>query len=130
MKPLVSITGHISVFYEMMQAVQEWTVANGTSCATDPMPASFLSTVLIFFYPEPPLCRTGVDAAASRQFIAAFYSSMAQNAERSPEAFGGTPSLYHSVIMSSMHSLLACIVKDCCHCHIPNRFLSVSLHQR
>lgn len=31
----------------------------------------------------------GVDGTAARQFIAAFYSSMAQNAERSTEAFGG-----------------------------------------
>lgn len=31
MKPLVSITGHISHFYEIMQVAQSWSVENGMS---------------------------------------------------------------------------------------------------
>jgi hypothetical protein len=33
MKPLVSITGHISAFYEIMNVAQTWAVRNGQSCA-------------------------------------------------------------------------------------------------
>lgn len=58
MKPLVSVTGHISHFFEIMQCVQSWAVDNG------------------------------VDGDAARQFISAFYSSMAQNGARSTESFG------------------------------------------
>lgn len=81
MKPLVSITGHISHFYEMMQVAQGWAVSNGTAvvCLSDCCDL-FVNTLTII---------SGVDGAAARQFIAAFYSSMAQNAERSSESFGG-----------------------------------------
>ncbi|KAJ1430101.1 hypothetical protein B484DRAFT_449042 [Ochromonadaceae sp. CCMP2298] len=55
MKPMVSLTGHISSFFELMNATQDFIVENG------------------------------VDPVTARQFVTAFYSSCASGAEMSTE---------------------------------------------
>eukprot|EP01035_Chromulina_nebulosa_P021686 gene21686-28064_t len=57
MKTFVSITGHISPFYELMNVIQQWAVANNVSSET------------------------------SRKFIASFYSSLSIGAELSTDSF-------------------------------------------
>eukprot|EP01038_Epipyxis_sp_PR26KG_P009670 gene9670-13020_t len=57
MKPLISVTGHISSFYELMRITQDWTIKNG------------------------------VDPVQSKQFVSSFYSSLAQGAELSSDSF-------------------------------------------
>lgn len=57
MKPLVSITGHISAFYELMSVAETWAVSNG------------------------------VGDEAARRFISSFYCSLALSADTSNEAF-------------------------------------------
>jgi len=55
MKPMISITGHISSFYELMNTSQQFVESHG------------------------------VDTVTARKFVTSFYSSLAQGAERSSE---------------------------------------------
>jgi len=56
MKPMISITGHISSFYELMNTSQHFVESHG------------------------------VDAVTARKFVTSFYSSLAQGSERSLES--------------------------------------------
>ena len=56
MKPMISITGHISSFYELMNTSQHFVESHG------------------------------VDAVTARKFVTSFYSSLAQGSERSSES--------------------------------------------
>lgn len=58
MKPMVSITGHISSFFELMKTTQDF------------------------------LVESGVDSALARQYVTSFYSSLALGAEISHEGLG------------------------------------------
>lgn len=57
MKPLVSITGHIATFYELMRVTQMWAVNHG------------------------------VNENSARKFASSFYSSLALGAHESPDSF-------------------------------------------
>jgi len=57
MKPMISLTGHISSFYELMRVTQSW------------------------------MANRGVQEDTAQQFIASFYSSMASAAELSEHSF-------------------------------------------
>jgi pyrroline-5-carboxylate reductase len=57
MKPMISLTGHISSFYELMKVSQDWQVEHG------------------------------VDPATAKQFVGSFYSSLAAVANSSEESF-------------------------------------------
>lgn len=57
MKTIVSITGHISPFFELMRVTQQWAVSNGAS------------------------------EELTRKFISSFYSSLAQAADLSTDSF-------------------------------------------
>ena len=56
MKPMISITGHISSFFELMNTSQQFIESHG------------------------------IDKVTARQFVTSFYSSLAQGAERSSES--------------------------------------------
>lgn len=56
MKPMISITGHISSFYELMNTSQHFVESHG------------------------------VDAVTARKFVTSFYSSLAQGSEQSSES--------------------------------------------
>jgi pyrroline-5-carboxylate reductase len=51
MKPMVSLTGHISSFFELMNATQDFIVENGTYCAL----CCFLMYISTLGYTTPPL---------------------------------------------------------------------------
>ena len=57
MKPLVSITGHIATFYQLMKCDQDWAMSNGVS------------------------------EASARKFTSSFYSSLAQGADSCTDSF-------------------------------------------
>lgn len=57
MKPMISLTGHISSFFELMRVTQDWQVDHG------------------------------VDAATAKDFVTSFYSSCAQAAVLSEDSF-------------------------------------------
>jgi len=57
MKPMISLTGHISSFFELLRVSQDWTVENG------------------------------VDADTAKDFVSSFYSSCAQAATTSEDSF-------------------------------------------
>mmetsp|Transcript_11312 Transcript_11312/g.10951 ORF Transcript_11312/g.10951 Transcript_11312/m.10951 type:complete len:292 (+) Transcript_11312:83-958(+) len=57
MTPLVSLTGHISPFFELMRVTQDWAVKNG------------------------------VDVSTARSYVSSFYSSLAASTDISNESF-------------------------------------------
>jgi pyrroline-5-carboxylate reductase len=57
MKPMISLTGHISSFFELLRVTQDWTIGQG------------------------------VDADTAKEFVSSFYSSCAQAASTSEDSF-------------------------------------------
>ena len=96
MKPLVSLTGHISSFFELLRVTQDWAVKNGEandrsyglSTMYTVMVENALSVIFsalsdtVYYFSA-----IGVESDTARSYVSSFYTSLASSTVESKSSF-------------------------------------------
>jgi pyrroline-5-carboxylate reductase len=78
MKPMISVTGHISSFYELMRTTENFITDHGTKSKKSEN-----------FSPQSFLYFVGISSSTAHAFVTSFYASLATGAEKSAESLEG-----------------------------------------